>query len=251
MTFTMDIQRYVRPNADGSFALVRSEYANFDALLPSFTAIDKLKNAYEATGKSFNGFTWYPTVYTTEYQVAQPQYLFYSGGTLWDGTRASSKYKQLFSKLDQTGYFRVCGVVDKWQHTPNSAIGLIPIDGKSLIAAIHKAGISLVLHTQGHIESGAPTARIFEAAAANAVIIADRHPFIQQNFGNNVLYIDTEKSAENIFQQIDQHMQWIYAHPKEAQAKAINCHDIFMQKFSLDAQLLKLLEMHQHITQVI
>lgn len=245
MTLTLGTDRYISIDQSGKAEIIVPEQAKFDALLPSFQDIDLLKQAYERNGKQFIGFPWYPTVYVTDYEPAYPKKLFYSGGFLWDVTRGSDKYKQLFTMLDRSGYFVVCGPKHKWKHAPNSNIGMIPIDGHSLIDQHHKAGVALVLHAQQHIDGGAPTARIFEAAAANAVIIADRHPFIIKNFGDNVLYIDIDQDAATMFQQIDDHMQWIYAHPNQAQQMAANCNAIYKQKFSLEEQMTKLLDMHR------
>lgn len=126
----------------------------------------------------------------------------------------------------------------------NSFIGHIPVDGKSLIAAIHAAGISLVLHSDSHLTSGVPTARIFEATAANTVIISDRHPFVVEHFGDNILYIDIEQDANAIYKQIAAHMQWILAHPAKAQAMAAACNKIYKEQFSLEQQLLRVVQAH-------
>lgn len=243
MALTLGTERYL----DGT-RLINPEHAKFDALLPSFKDIDQLATAVNATGKQYHGFPWYPTAHATDYAPAKPQKLFYAGGFLWDNTRNSDKYQQVFKKLDQTGYFAVCGPKRKWRHTPNSAIGFIPVDGTKLLDTHHKYGISLLLHHKLHLDGGAPTGRIFEAAAANTVIISDKHPFIIKNFGDNVLYIDLEQDAEGIFAQIDKHVQWIMQNPAEAQRMADNCHEIFLAKFTLEQQLTRLLRMHAQLT---
>ncbi len=247
MTLTHGTARYLRVRPNGKVDLLIPHLANFDALLPSFKDIDLLQQAMQNIGKTYNGFEWYPTVYITEYAPANPQKLYYSGGKLWDKTRGSVKYREVYKKLDSAGYFAVSGPEDTWQDMPNSWIGLIPFDGKSLLAKIHDAGMELVLHHAEHLRGGAPTARIFEAAAANVVIISDKHPFVMQNFGDNVLYIDVSQDADSIFNQIDRHVKWILAHPIEAKQKAANCNAIFKQKYSLEQQLQKLLALHQRM----
>ncbi len=250
MTLTLGTERYLTNDQHNATIFANPEHAKFDALLPSFKDIEQLQTTYEqTTGKKFLGFAWYPTAYITEYKPAIATKLFYSGGFLWDETRGSQKYKELFTLLDRTGYFSVCGPKRKWKHTPDSAIGFIPVDGVSLLEAHHRAGVSLLLHHQLHLNGAAPTGRIFEAAAANTVIISDQHPFIMQHFGDNVLYVDTQQDAAGIFKQIDDHMTWIRAHPAEAQQMADNCHAINAQKFSLEAQLQKLIAMHQNASQ--
>lgn len=239
MALTLGTERYIKDNE-----LINAEHAKFDALLPSFQHIEQLRKAVESNGKTYNGFAWYPTAHATNYKPAMLNKLFYAGGFLWDETRNSAKYHQLFQLLDKTKYFAVSGPKRKWRETPNSAIGFIPVDGQKLLATHRKYGISLLLHTQLHLNGGAPTGRIFEAAAANTVIISDKHPFIQKHFGDNVLYIDVAKDAPEIFAQIDQHMQWIKANPLQAQQMADNCHKIFLQNFTLEQQLQRLLQMH-------
>lgn len=246
MTLTLGTERYLAKDTNGDLQFTNPEHLRFDALLPSFQHIDQLQAVYEKSGKVFRGFAWYPTAYVTDYALAEPKKLFYSGGFLWDETRGSQKYKQLFSKLDQAGYFAVCGPKKKWRHTPSSALGFIPVDGVSLLKAQHNAGISLLLHTQLHLNGGAPTGRIFEAAAAKTVIISDKHPFVEKYFGDNVLYVDVTQDAQAIYQQIDKHMQWIYANPQAAKRLAEASNAIFVEHFSMEAQLLKLLAMHQN-----
>ncbi len=245
MTLTLGTPRYLENIGADNVKLINAEHIKFDALLPSFAEIDQLQKAYENQGKKYQGFPWYPTVYATDYPVATPKKLFYSGGYLWDSTRSSQKYKEVFYKLHKAGYFRVCGPRRKWKHLPGSGVGLIPVDGKSLIQAHHDAGIALVLHSKHHLNGAAPTARIFEAIAAKTVVISDRHGFVTKNFGDNVLYVDVDQDAEGMFKQIDQHMQWIFSHPTEAQQMAESCYKIFAEKFTLEAQLQRLIDMHK------
>lgn len=266
---------YIVTDAEGYPTLVNPDHYQFTGLLPTFPEIDTLKQAYERPPKpfygfkwypnkcapkyttqtgaeaisvasdQFYGFNWYPTLYVTEYKAKNPKSLFYPGGVLTDNTRAAAKYKQFFSMLDQQGYLEVFGHEDRWQHTPNSLRGILPYNGVSLIKVNNKFGATLILHARDHLYGDVPTGRIFEAAAANTVIISDRNKFIEQNFGDNILYIDIHESAEEVFRQIDQHMQWILSHPEQAQQMAQSCHDVFIQKFTLEAQLLKLIELNE------
>lgn len=100
---------------------------------------------------------------------------------------------------------------------------------------MNQHGISLVLHNGGHLQNKAPSGRIFEAAAAAAVIISDEHAFVKREFKNSVLYIDHRKF--DLFSQIEKHMQWIKANPEKARAMAEKAHQIFLQKFTLEDQL--------------
>lgn len=244
ITLTFAENVFIHSDANGKPKFNDARIGNFDAILSAYKTIDNLKTAYETHGKKLKHFRWYVTAHATNYAPAVPYKLFYSGGTPWDKT-SGEDYKKIFSMLDQTGYFLVSGPKHKWRHTPSSLIGSLPIDGKSLLDYTNKAGIALVLHSKTHLAGGIPTGRIFEAVSANVAIITDKHPFIIEHFGNNVLYIDVEQTPEKVFQQIDAHVQWILTHPQEAQRMAAKCHQIYQQKFSLEVQLTDLIAAHK------
>lgn len=219
---------------DGKPTFIKPYHYDFTGMFPTFPEIALLKEVVESRGKKFRGFNWRPTVNKNALTPQEPTRLFFPGGSLQDSTRNSTKYKQVYQLLDQAGYFEVYGWPDRLAQLKNSYRGFIPIDGESLITINNRAGVSLILHAEDHLYSATPTGRIFESAAANTVLISDKHSFIMEHFGDNVLYMDVDVDAQTMFEQIDKHMQWIYAHPNEAKAMAQRCHDIFMEKFSLE-----------------
>lgn len=225
---------------------INDKILKFDGILHASKAMGSLKIYMEAAGKKFFGICWYPSCAKTSYQELDPKKIFYCGFQ-WDTKRNGAEYRKMFSLLDGRGYLEVYGLPTLWEFTPNSRKGLLPFDGESITQAIKKSGIALVLHTTAHIEFGAPTSRIFEAASAGSVIISDKNPFIVENFGDSVLYIDGDKNGEELFQQIDGHYNWIINHPKEAEEKARRAHQIFVEKFSLEDQLLNLAALHEEI----
>lgn len=218
---------------------------NFYGVLPTFPELDSLKSFYMQAHKKFRGFRWYPTVQKTIFINRPAKRLFYPGGILKDITRSSDKYKKLFALLDNYPYMEIRGSKKIWSHTPKSRKAPIQFNGISLLQAQNDAGISLVLHDAEHLNYNVPSSRIFEAAAANTVIISDTHQFVIDNFGKNALYIDITAPAPQIAQQIHAHVQWIKTHPKEAAQMANACHDIFLNNFSLENQLEHLLSMHK------
>lgn len=223
-------------------------FYQFDGFLPSFQDIDFLKSYIEKE-KSFYGFLWYPTCQKTDYIQVTPKKIFYSGNN-WDNKRKGEEFTKFFSLLDKKDYLNVYGPKNKWQHTPNSAKGLLPFDGVTLLQKMQECGVTLVLHAQAHLDEGAASARIFEAAAASTVIISDKHPLVVGDFQDSVLYIDADKSGEEIFKQVEAHMQWILENPQEALDKAKKAHEIFVNQFTLEDQLLKLATMHSAITRI-
>lgn len=237
------VSTYIGKNADNKDAFLRPYHYEFTGLLPAFKEIELLKEVYEANGKPFYGFNWRPTVHRTAYKYQANNRLFYAGGVLTGPVRQSQRYKDIFKLLDQTGYLDIYGAPDRWQHTPNSIRGFVPIDGESLLKVNNQCGVSLILHDHEHLHSGTPTGRIFESAASNTVIISDRNKFVIENFGDNVLYLDVDQDGHGIFKQIDQHMQWINEHPEQARQMAERCHAIFLEKFTLEEQMQKLIDL--------
>lgn len=223
------------------------EVMKFDGFLVGFPDHEKLLTYANFVQKACNTIKWYSTCASTSFQPIKNFQLFYCGANMANSP-FGAKYKVLFSLLDRSGYLQVFGYKEEWRHTPNSYKGYIRSDGESLLKKMHEVGVTLVLHDPDHYLGGTPTARIFEAAAAGTVIIADHHPFIQKEFGDSVLYIDQNRSPEEIFTQIQAYMHWIRSHPEEANQLAEKSHGIFLEKFTLEKQLLKLLELHKTLS---
>ncbi|MBO7537528.1 MAG: glycosyltransferase family 1 protein [Alphaproteobacteria bacterium] len=167
-----------------------------------------------------------------------PKERLFFGGCIWDKYR-KSVVRKLYEFLDNTNYFDLYGVKNLGI---SSYKGCIPFGENTVLKIMEKSGITLVLHSGEHFENNIPTARIFEAAAASTVVITDRLPFIVKNFGDSVLYIDRDKSPEEIFRQIDAHMQWILSHPQEAIELARRSHEIFLQNFTLEQIMKKVMD---------
>jgi hypothetical protein len=202
-------------------------------------------------GKDRLRWAWfYPTCAARPYKPwpnpTELRQLFYCG-CQWDKKRSSDGFRRMFAQLDETGYFNVYGPVDKWAMCPKSKRGLLPFDGTAVIDAIQQCGIALILHTDRDLVTGAPTSRIFEAAAASAVIICDRHPFVVQHFGNAVLYLNVTatSTAEELFEQITTYVDWIDTHPRRAEAMAERCNHIFNLKFTLERMMNNLADLHE------
>ncbi|MDF2577300.1 MAG: glycosyl transferase [Chlamydiales bacterium] len=228
----------------------------YDGYLVAFQEIDVLANYIQKQRRSwwdwrrkeFYGLFWYPTCQATLFQKNTFQKLFYCGDT-WDQTRSSDKYRQFFKALDQAGYFEVYGPSKRWEFIEKSYKGFIPLDGVSLLDKIQEAGVTLILHSQRHLNSAAPTSRIFEAAAASSVIISDNHPFIREKFGNSILYIDQHAESHSLFAQVDKYMRWINDNPAAAADLACKAHKIFSQQYTLEQQLMLLAHMHEELLQ--
>ncbi len=217
----------------------------FDGILYCSRSINGLKLFFERHGKKFHGMEWYPSSPKTDYQPVSATRLFYCGFQ-WDNKRNGAEYRKLFSMLDKQGTLDIYGPASSWDCAPNSVKGFT-FDEEEFRQAMRKSGIVLILHAQGNLDLGTPAARIFEASAASCVIISDRHPFVVQEFGDSILYVDHTQPGDILFQQIDAHRQWILTHPAEAEAMARKAHGIFVNKFTLEKQLQDLKTMHLNV----
>jgi len=218
----------------------------FDGVLYAAPVNEKLKLHFQNYGKPFHGISWYPSCPRNEYCPVHPNKIFYCGFQ-WDERRNGQEYRKLFSLLDQKGCFVVYGPPSRWRCAVHSLKGILPFDGVSISRAIREAGIALVLHSPCHLKIGTPAARIFEAVSSGAVVICDRHPFVLKEFGDSVLYIDEEQKGEELFRQVYSHYEWILSHPGEAEEMARRAHEIFLEKFTLEDQMLLLANLHEEV----
>lgn len=158
--------------------------------------------------------------------------LFYVGSN-WDGQR----YPALLHRLAEAGALALHGAAERWSHLADAWEGPLPFDGGSVIQAAHQWGMGLCLHLPQHRAEAVPNMRIFELAAAGAVIIADRHPFIEQWFGDSVLYVDTDGGEEAAAVAILDQFDWVHRHREQAREMARQAQIIFNAHLSLEALL--------------
>jgi phosphoglycerol transferase len=78
--------------------------------------------------------------------------------------------------------------------------------------------------------------RLFEAAAAGALIIADELPFARRAFGDAALYID-RSLPESPAHQIARHVAWARSNPQAAREMADAAYAIFSGSLCLEALL--------------
>ena len=190
---------------------------------------------------------WFPLVQFLEYKEVDPTHLFYVCCS-WGSRAKDEKYKTFLKLLDQSSYAYFYGRSSFESFYPNSYKGPIPVDGESILTEIHNAGICLVLHSSNHLESAIPSGRIFEAIASSAVVISDKNPFVEANFGDAVFYVDQNSNGEDLFKQVEAHVNWIRTHKEESIAMAKKAYEIYREKFLLEDQLIRLEKWHDKIT---
>lgn len=212
--------------------------------------VKEISAEFNDHGKPFTYEYFYFSIPENYSQFRELDYskLYYSGDR-WDKLRGGEKFTSFFNLLDQTGYFNVYGPEKIWNKYV-SYKGFLPYDDEIFLEAIRSSGIALVIHSNSHFANNLPSAKIFEALASSAMIISDKLKFVQDNFGDNVLYIDPSLPAEELFKQVDGHVKWIHEHPKEAAEKAKNANRIFREKFLLERILQNVEKMHNKIHSV-
>lgn len=170
---------------------------------------------------------WLPSCLPSSSNATQTEAIVFRSvfycGTQWDVRRAGYPFAKIYAWLDRHKLFEVYGPKEAWGGL-NGWRGLMPAgkdDGRGIVEAIKNCGIALVLHSNGHLSSGAPTSRIFESAAAGAIIISDRHPFVVKHFSDCVLFLQ-EPAHHNhpLERQVETHLQWIIQNPERARAMA-------------------------------
>jgi hypothetical protein len=215
-----------------------SAYGNF---LFAQSGTDELEEHLQESGKNFRHLKTYLTLGKTNFCSKPKKRLAYVG-YLHD-PRRKSELVELFQLLDKTDYCDFYGWARTWRKAgPNSWRGEIRLRGTRDVQDIMEAaGIALLLHHKQQFESGSPVYRDFEALSSSCVIITEKTAFMQENFSDCVLFIDMDKSAEEIFEQIDVYVKWIHEHPEEAVEMARKSHKIFCDKFSLEGECEKII----------
>ena len=166
-------------------------------------------------------------------------------GIHWDGNR----YKPVFHSLSQCVPMNIYGPPRKWKHVGDAYRGVLPFDGRSVIAAIRASGIALCLHKPEHRVFNCPSMRLLEAAAAGALIISDDFAFPRYWFRDRILYVDAELPPPFIVDQIKGHVEWACEHPEAANQRARLSTDLFRRSLSLDRMLERVPEFVDRVRQ--
>lgn len=218
--------------------------AKYDGYLLTINDRESLSHGLVEMHKEFHHIQFYPSVYSTPYRKLELNHLLVMI-PVWSNRLGDLKFRLLYWLLSQSGLAKFYGVHRNEDLIQNGYMGKIPFDGVSVIEVLQKHGIVLVLHSDIHNEEKIPTSRIFEAAAASAVIICDENAFVKTHFGDSVFYIDTSLSGESMFNQIEAHLNFIRQDPEKALAMAKKAHQIFIDYFTMENQLLSLKALHQ------
>jgi hypothetical protein len=150
--------------------------------------------------------------------------LFYVGSN-WDGQR----YPGLLQALAERDLLALYGSAERWNHLSRAYRGALPFDGRSVIAQAGEDGLGLCLHLPAH-----PNMRIFELCAAGALAICGRHPFLEDAFGDTVLYVDQDAPWPILAEAITEKVAWARANPAQGRAMAAEAQSIFRHHYALE-----------------
>ena len=207
-------------------------------------ASKSIKNwAHELTSESSKSYlesTLYPSSPRTRFEVPNrfefPVYI----GTNWDGER----HGEILSELGQRNCIRAYGPQSRWQRLRElgAYYGEVPFGSDELLNIYSGAAIGLCLHHPSHLEDGIPNMRIFEIIASCALPICDEHAFVREAFGENVLYVDVNAPPKVVAEQIIEHVDWIHSHPRMAVDMVRAAHEVFSDKYCLEALISNVFE---------
>ncbi len=217
-----------------------------DGILTIAPELHFYQEMFNKLNKPFYGLQILPLVPKFNNEPTEPKNLMWlSGG--WDKFRSSDNYKQFINYLSENVPMRVFGHYNSSSYLKPRIYGGYIAPGIENISAIRNNGIYLLTHSDLHFKGGETNMRGFEASAANAVVISDKHPFIVKNFGDSFLYFDHDKDAKTMYNQVKSHIDWIRSNPEKAQIKAAKAHQIFLDKFTIERDLIRIAKMHEHI----
>ena len=187
--------------------------------------------------------SWFKPV--KEYDPKNQLKIFYSGIN-WDKlTGKPGRHNDVLKMLDDGNVTEIYGPNELYGIYPWQGFktykGEIPFDGKSILDIANQAGIYLVWNGEGHVQDGIMSNRLFEALAADCIIIADSHPFTIEFLGDLAFYVDPLSDPAQVFEEINSILDYISQNPQDINDRKIRQRDILRKHFSLDDQLANIL----------
>lgn len=226
--------------------LLKSYIENTHGILSVTKELDIYKTMFTKLNKQFNGLQLLPLVPETYSEVASPKTLMWVSCT-WDKYRSSKHYKNFIKLLSENVPMKIYGGYNASSYIAPGVYDGIMAPGMDNIHTIRKNGIYLLTHSDWHFKGGEPNMRGFEASSAGAIVISDKHPFIVEHFGDSFLYFDHDVDAQNMYEQVKKHMDWIKNNPEKAKAIAEKANKIYREKFILKKDLIRIAKMHEGV----
>ncbi|HEX8664650.1 MAG TPA: glycosyltransferase family 2 protein [Beijerinckiaceae bacterium] len=95
-------------------------------------------------------------------------------------------------------------------------------------------GVALCLHTDAQRGADVPSARLFEAAAAGAVIVTDELAFARRVLRDAVLYIDPRAGHAEAVERVRRHLAWLNEDPARGERLAAAAREALRDEFDLE-----------------
>jgi len=211
---------------------------SYDGYLVGSAQVGEFIDALEySTGvrKPRSDFLFLPTSLSTPFKARPPSrdYELAYIGVHWDGLR----HNGLLARLEAAGKLNVYGPPDSWNDYPKSYRGTVPFDGEAVLETLARHGIALCLHKEDHRRADTPSMRLFEAAAAGCLIIADDIPFARRILGDCAFYIDLNAPTKDSADRVIEIIEWANQNPELASAMAARSHAILRDAYSLETSI--------------
>lgn len=208
---------------------------SYDGYLVGSAQVGQFIDALEySTGvrKPRSDFLFLPTSLSTSFDAHPPStgYGLAYIGVHWDGLR----HNGLLARLEAAGRLNVYGPPGSWTDYPRSYRGTVPFDGAAVLETLARHRIALCIHKEDHRRADTPSMRLFEAAAAGCLIVADDIPFARRVLGDSAFYIDLNAPAAETADRVIEIVDWANRHPDLASAMAAQSHAILGDEYSLE-----------------
>ncbi|MFT4252441.1 MAG: glycosyltransferase [Caulobacter sp.] len=164
-------------------------------------------------------------------------------GINWERlSKAKGRFDALLTRLDEHGVLDIFGPeqvrgVRVWEGFKGYKYA-VPFDGRTLIEELGRSGAVLAFSSQAHIRSGIMSNRLFEGAAAGALVFADQNPFVSRYFKDEVVEVPLGPDGQLDAGFLLSALAHFNANPEAAFAKASALQNKFTEFYALHRQLL-------------
>jgi hypothetical protein len=157
-------------------------------------------------------------------------------------------FQSVITKLSHTRYLKAYGDLQHCRAIDSQAyFGVVEPDGESMIERYRNGGIALVLSDVAQRNSQLPPEELFQAIASGSIVICTRSPWIEDAFGDSVLYVDGDQSAGPLAAEILERMQWVRDNPELSKRKAFDAHSLLQKHYVGERLLMNIFEMHETV----
>lgn len=163
-------------------------------------------------------------------------------GIGWDKTAGQGhRHRDLLEAIAKSNPLKIYGPARlgdnsrPWQGFESYA-GELPFDGKSVLAALNKSGVTLALSSASHLASGISSNRLFESIAAGALPVVELE--LEPPFDiSESLFLDPNNSHAQNAAHLNTELQRLQADPEGFKARVQALQARMRDGFTLESQL--------------